>query len=593
MAKHTVNYFMWGYQVHYCFNAEIEAERLLSRLDPQFRHFEPKVYLVGRQIEPRTGFHPICTVPDECPYQPEVFAGLDELAAELEAADPDNPLIKVFHSDPTAHENAVHSMKMRALRGAVMRKIEAVTDNEAILTRISWPTKVDNYLVMLVLQISRPIYDSHYRLTRDYIQERTSVTYHRAPSLLSAVIDEYLHACATFMHRPHAGAGFRIIEEDEELLRRAAKDLMYGPAWAGGNLYGLHGLFEACNAISTLKYEGKEGIGRLALARSGHPALRVDLELLSPVPLRDYGAVRKLLQLATGDQCLLCDSAEIYGVGAVLDSYDSNDENLFVIRFTKNFMWNLSHAKNPMMFMRYGEPYARIASFPSGLFLRDLPRIFAGITPVQSERLCALAGAVSAQPHGAMLVVSSSAAAEAERLTNQATRIRPVPLTDSMIPRTTSIDGAVLVDLDGVCHAIGVILDGLAHRHCTPSRGARYNSAVRYAYGRKDCMVVVKSEDGMVNLFPALRPQISRAELNTQLDRLRVQAAEKGADGTELNQVMHWLSDHRFYLSAAQCEEVNRLNEEAAEHLSSDAWRIGYDDFLPDEEMDDSYFLPD
>lgn len=590
---HTVNYFMWGYQVHFCGSAECEAERLFSRLDSRFRQCKPKVYLVGRQITPQKGFQPICTVPDKCPYQPETFAGLDELAGELEALDPENPNTKVFHSHPVAHENAQRALKLRALRGAVIRKIEAVTDPEETLIRVSWPTEVDNYLVMLVLQLSRPIYDSHYRLARDYVQERTTVTYHRAPSLLSATIDEYMQACSTFLHRPNPGASFRIIDEDEELLRRAAKQLMYGPAWAGGDVHGLHGLFDACNAISTLKYEGKEGVGRLVLARPEHQALRIDLKLLSPVSLRDYGAVRKLLQLATGNQCLLCDSAAVYGVGTVLDSYNPNDENLFVIRFTKNFMWDLSHAGNPLMYMRYGEPHARIAGFPSFQFRRDLPRVFASITTEQSERLNELAGAVASQPHGAMLVVSSAAADEASRLANQATCLRPFPLTEAVISRTTSIDGAVLVDLDGTCHAIGVILDGQAHRHCTPSRGARYNSAVRYAYGRTDCMVVVKSEDGMVNLFPSLRPQISRGDLNAALNRLRAQAAAKVTDGAELNQAMHWLSDHRFYLSATQCAEVNRLNEEGAKRLPSDAWRIVYKAFQAADEMNDSYFLPE
>ena len=509
MVEHTVNYFMWSYQDSFCRNAEFEAERLLSRLEPQFHEFKPKVYLVGRQIESRAGSHPICTAPDECPYQPGAFAGLDELAAELEAADPDN---NAFHTNPLAQEKTARSMKLRALRAAVMRKIEAKTDNEAILTMLSGPTQVGNYLVIFVLQISRSIYDSHYSLTRDYVKEQTTVAFRIAPSLLNAVIDEYLNVCATFLHQPNPGDGFKIIEEDEELLRRAAKQLMYGPAWAGGNFDGLHGLFEACNAISTLKYEGKEGVGRLVFARPDHPAIRTDLELVSPVPLRDYGAVRKLLQLATADQCLLCDSEAIYGVGAVLDSYDPDDENLFVIRFTKNFMWDLFHAGEPMLYMRYGEPSACIPGFPSERFLRDLARVFVGITQSQSERLCALAHTVAALPHGAMLVVSSTAPAEAERLANQATRICPVPMTKSMIPRTTSIDGAVLVDLDGICHGIGVILDGAAHRRCSSSRGARYNSAVRYAYGRTDCMVVVKSEDGMVNLFPELRPQISRTE---------------------------------------------------------------------------------
>jgi len=114
MAEHTVNYFMWGYQEHYCANAEHEAERLLSRLDPRFRHCEPKVYLVGRQITQQKGFHPICVVPDECPYQPETFAGLNQLAAEIEAADPES---SVFHSHPIAHENAQRAMQLRARRG--------------------------------------------------------------------------------------------------------------------------------------------------------------------------------------------------------------------------------------------------------------------------------------------------------------------------------------------------------------------------------------------------------------------------------------------------------------------------------------------
>ncbi len=70
-------------------------------------------------------------------------------------------------------------------------------------------------------------------------------------------------------------------------------------------------------------------------------------------------------------------------------------------------------------------------------------------------------------------------------------------------------------------------------------------------------------------------------------------AEAKVADEAELNLAMHWLHDHRFYLSVAQCEEVNRLNQEAAKRLPSDAWRIVYDVFEPDEEMNDSYFLPE
>jgi hypothetical protein len=412
-----------------------------------------------------------------------------------------------------AYRNAQRRIKRRALAEAVRQKVEAVTNNDELITYISWPAEVDNYEVMIVLQVSRLIFDSHNRLSRAYVEDYSTIRYHRAPSLLSAVIDEFMSDFRNQLHQPDAGAGMRLIEEPAGVLRRAAKSLMYGPAMAGGNTHGLHGLFEACNAISTLKYEGSEGAGRIVLARPKHAALRVDVELLSPVSIRDFGAVRKLLQLATGDQCLLYDSAEIFGIGAVLDTNDAKDENLFVVRFTKNFMWDLSHAGMPLMYMRYGEPKARLEGFPAGRFVRDLPRVFAGITDEQVEHLLSLATVLSALSHGGMLVISSDAVGEAKRLLNQATCIRPIPLTDAMIERSTSIDGAVLVDLNGVCHAIGVILDGHAHKFCTPSRGARYNSAVRYAHGRTDCVIVVKSEEyGQLISCPARTNHTLRCE---------------------------------------------------------------------------------
>jgi hypothetical protein len=130
-----------------------------------------------------------------------------------------------------------------------------------------------------------------------------------------------------------------------------------------------------------------------------------------------------------------------------------------------------------------------------------LERVFPGR---DVNHLVTLADAVIAQPHGAMLVVTPSAAGEAVRLAKQATVVEPFALTPELIDMVTAIDGAVLIDLDGTCHAIGVILDGLASDRCTSARGARYNSGVRYAYqaGKTDRVVLVKSEDGMVNVLP-------------------------------------------------------------------------------------------
>jgi len=53
-----------------------------------------------------------------------------------------------------------------------------------------------------------------------------------------------------------------------------------------------------------------------------------------------------------------------------------------------------------------------------------------------------------------MLVISPSASAEAVRLAKQATVIEPFALTTELVDLVTIIDGAVLIDLDGTCHAI-------------------------------------------------------------------------------------------------------------------------------------------
>jgi hypothetical protein len=475
----------------------------------------------------------------------------------------------------------------------MQEKLETVSAAHQVRSFCSWPHLVDDYLVIIVLQLSRPAFDAHYRLQRGGRASQWTEPGGVERSLLEAAINRYLEACAQWLGKPYPGAAWRLVEDSTDILRSAAKGLMTAPALAGGNEQGLHGLYEICNAVSTLKYEGTEGVGRLVLARRGHPHIRVELEFEAPFSLREYAAVRKLLQIVTGDLCLLCDSAEVYGIGIVADNYDPAREDVFVIRFVKNFVWELTHADHTLMHVRYGEPTICFLAFPEELFRRDAPRLFPGIGPVRTDNLCQIARVVAEQEHGAMLVISSSAAEEAVRLANQCTRVRPRKLSPAMIPLVTLIDGAVLVDLDGCCHAIGVILDGMASHKCSPSRGARFNSAVRYAYGRADCMAVVKSEDGMVDLLPVLMPQIRRTELESYLKEMRGLATAELVDGKDYHRVMNWFDRHRFYLSACHCEELNRLKPEVESGLDPTATRLLFRDFTPDAELNDSHFLQD
>ena len=189
------------------------------------------------------------------------------------------------------------------------------------------------------------------------------------------------------------------------------------------------------------------------------------------------------------------------------------------------------------------------------------------------------------------MLVISSAAVEAERLANQGTRVKAFRLDSKMLTQLTAIDGAVLIDVEGNCHAIGVILDGLSNPRCSPSRGARYNSAVRYGHKRKECMVIVKSEDGMLSVFPELRPQQRRREILDAISEFRTIAGLTKVDGDDFRTAMNWFRDRAIYLSAEQCNKVNRLRRTAEEKIPKAAVTIQYDDLRPHPDMDDSYLI--
>jgi hypothetical protein len=103
-----------------------------------------------------------------------------------------------------------------------------------------------------------------------------------------------------------------------------------------------------------------------------------------------------------------------------------------------------------------------------------------------------------------MLCITAGAKPEAERLRRQCFRVVPRTMTPPVLRQASSIDGAVLIEPSGVCYAIGVILDGQATEKGDSSRGARYNSAVRYTSSSPyPCLAIVVSEDGWIDLLPS------------------------------------------------------------------------------------------
>lgn len=229
-----------------------------------------------------------------------------------------------------------------------------------------------------------------------------------------------------------------------------------------------------------------------------------------------------------------------------------------------------------------------------GRFRSHVARIFGGVEPGAIDFLWKLTLEAIEQKHGTMLVILEDAAKEAERLQGQSTRIKPVKLDAEVLRYVTSIDGAVLVDPQGVCHAIGVILDGVATKKGSSSRGARYNSAIRYQAQKPSCLAIVISEDGSIDLIPDLKPQILRSIITDAVNQLRALRDAPTVERKAYISTMHVLQSASFYLLPEVCSEINEINKVIAKRLEAE-WTRGfrpiYPDFVPNDEMNDGYFL--
>jgi hypothetical protein len=386
------------------------------------------------------------------------------------------------------------------LRRAVHDAVAAVDQPHGVATFGSPLARIGDERVWVLLRMARNAYASYHTLVRSNL---SSGGLPLAGSLLDAAVHEFLHAVVTGLPEFRPGVGPATLPRShDEILRSAARLLMHQPAWAAGNAAGAPGLFLACDRLSAMRYEGGEGRGGMLIGPREHPNVKAELMFHSPVSLHDHRGVRKVLELTGSHHALLCDAEVVYGLGRTEGDYERARENLFEVRFLGHATWELSHASSVLMRVANGLPRLPRAELDEDVFREDLARTFGHLDARRFDRLWALALETIRQHKGTTLVISERAREEAVRLGNQALRLEPVPLTPGALPLLTAIDGAVLIDPDGTCCAIGVILDGRATRGGDPARGARFNSAVRYVEGADHaCLAMVISEEGSVDVI--------------------------------------------------------------------------------------------
>ncbi|MEO8380746.1 MAG: diadenylate cyclase [Acidobacteriota bacterium] len=592
-GTNTITYFMWGFQHLFRMSFQLYAERAFAELDLDLK---PEALLVGVRVAAgSTESYIVCIEPEDGRCTIDLFASLEERVAEIIASHPGQ---NVLYGDARSMDRKPRMIENDSVRTAVRERVDKYDLEHGTISFCGAPGRVvhpevGEYVVVPVLQFDRLSFEKTPRLVQTQVGKGHNV-FHVARGLLDAVVDVLLADARQTLKGDEPGAALaeEFRRDPVDVLRSAGRDLMNRIGWVGGDILAVAGLFEVFTTISSMRHERAESVGGLIIAAATHPAVKVAVRFTTPVPLRTPNWARKVLELTSNDLLLLTDGTAIYGLGSVQD-YAADREDLFEVRFTGFHKWDLLHDGSILMRTTFGVPGLPKARFDRARFIQNAQQMFVGMSDAEADTIWQIVDAASRQKKGTMVVITADAEEEARRLATQATPIEPQVLTAELVQQLTRIDGALLLDPHGVCHAIGVILDGLVTTQGNPARGSRFNSAIRYVFsGGAPALAVVISEDGTFDVLPLLPRRVRRSDLAAAVAEL--QALTETKNWRKWPKLRARLEALRFYFGADQAAAINAaLKTLQAASLDEERIWVVMQMFKPSPLMNDSFLAPE
>lgn len=572
----TIKQFMWAYQHHFRRSVHISFERVLEEIG---HAGDPGVLLIGFQAAGPSQYK-ICIEPEEGAYG---NVDLSHVSEDAENRFANHPNRKSYYTDQRIQGlrtlDLADQCRAEALADA-LRKSEPGRGRAFFCGR---SVRVDDYEVHVVLSVDADALNEVPQI-KTTIFDNMAV----AQSLVHAAIRDVLGRASRTLSMPDPGEGLSGLGAGtSEVVRSATSVFLYSALLCTGQLYAQQRDF-SLNSISALPYEKRWGAGRIILAKQQHPSVDVLVTLQRPVGLHNTQAVRKLMEASGKEADLVSDGEYVYGFGLIGPNYDADSESVFVVTIAERGVWEVSHNGRALLTVRDSAGHLPRRRLNSTIFNDIVSR---RIPDANLERLELLAEAAEKHEHGAMLIISSAAVDEAKRLAPQAWDIEPVALSLELLTQLTGMDGGVLVDAEGRCHAVGVILDGMAQGTGDPSRGSRFNNAVRYlASSPPAAVVVVYSTDGTINILPELMPRADRRVVDSVV-RAYLSAAEvQNSEFAKLAELWRDVKAVRFYLSEDQCTHLNAARSKV-DALNNASIIIVEHDLKPCSDMDDSYWI--
>ena len=570
--KDKIDQFMWGYQQHFRLGVERGVKDALARIGLPV---EVCVVLVGFACSDDVQ-HRVCVEPEDGLLSVSHLSAVLARAEDLFTADPDSRLVYDHPGLATQRRASL----FRHHRGeALVEAIEASGAFEGLTFFASSSTATgdgDTYEVHTCVGIPTeelerlPALDGP-TVNRAYVGR----------SLQHEVIAKCLDRADRTLYFPSPGTGLRVLGPPENIVKAAAARLVDGMGWRLARLP--TDLFHPVNEFTSLSYERAPAAGCLIVTNSQKADDPTHVRFQVPISLHDSRIMRKLLELSDGDVAVITDGQHAYGLGAWNPGPDVAE-----ISVRGHADWELSVNGSRIIRVTNGHPKLPRPLVPPNRFADTAQRT---LESVDLDRIQPIIEAAQNSRHGMMLVVSKRPEEEVDRLGGQAVPITPEIIEPAQVARLGRVDGAVLLGPDGRCHAFGVILDGTAHGRGDPARGSRYNSAVRYQKMVEDAVLVVISDDGTVDLVPALEPKVHQEEVDVAVHEFCNASEADPVDGEEFGRTHRRVVALAFYLNDDQCLRVNRAyDDEMRRRLETGGIAVSHPPLRPHPDMDDSYF---
>ena len=313
-----------------------------------------------------------------------------------------------------------------------------------------------------------------------------------------------------------------------------------------------------CDQLSSLTYENKPNVGQMIICPEKHDHVELVFEFENKIDanVNMQKKIRKLLEMTSNELYLQYDGKYITKL-IKINNDELIKENFITINFVGLNEWKLTVGSQIPFSIKNGKITSltdkKIEIEFSDILLRKFPHI----SDENTKKLWGIIETCMKQKNGTLVVISNDCKVESDRLKNTAINIKPVYINEKLFKHLTSIDGAIMLDLDGVCYSVGMILDGDIEEYGDMSRGSRYNSAIRYINTNLKSIAIIVSEDKIVDIYPKLPKPISENVFKYYYDDLISKLSQANGNNIEIQDSLKTIKENQFYLSEKQCNVIN------------------------------------